>query len=34
VKGEAVKTLGTVLAAYAVFPIASKKELSAPLKAT
>ena len=25
--------MGTVLAAYAVFPIASKKELSAPLKA-
>ena len=33
VRDEAVKTLGTVLAAYAVFPIASKKELSAPLKA-
>ena len=32
-RDEAVKTLGTVLAAYAVFPIASKKELSAPLKA-
>ena len=31
-RDEAVKTLGTVLAAYAVFPIASKKELSAPLK--
>lgn len=33
VRDEAVKTLGTVLAAYAVFPIASKKELAAPLKA-
>ena len=32
-RDEAIKTLGTVLAAYAVFPIASKKELSAPLKA-
>ena len=32
-RDEAVKTLGTVLVAYAVFPIASKKELSAPLKA-
>lgn len=33
VRDEAVKTLGTVLAAYAVFPIASKKELASPLKA-
>lgn len=33
VRDEAVKTLGTLLAAYSVFPIASKKELSAPLKA-
>lgn len=33
VRDEAVKTLGTILAAYAVFPIAGKKELSAPLKA-
>ena len=32
-RDETIKTLGTVLAAYAVFPIASKKELSAPLKA-
>lgn len=32
-RDEAVKTLGTVLAAYAVFPIAAKKELAAPLKA-
>ena len=32
-RDEAIKTLGTVLAAYAVFPIASKKELAAPLKA-
>lgn len=32
-RDEAVKTLGTVLAAYTVFPIAIKKELSAPLKA-
>ena len=32
-RDEAIKTLGTVLAAYAVFPIISKKELSAPLKA-
>lgn len=32
-RDEAIKTLGTVLAAYAVFPIASKKELVAPLKA-
>ena len=32
-RDEAIKTLGTVLAAYAVFPIAAKKELSAPLKA-
>lgn len=32
-RDDAVKTLGTILAAYAVFPIASKKELSAPLKA-
>lgn len=31
-RDEAVKTLGTILAAYAVFPIAGKKELSAPLK--
>ena len=29
----AIKTLGTVLSAYAVFPIAAKKELAAPLKA-
>lgn len=33
VRDEAVRTLGTLLAAYAVFPIASKKELAAPLKA-
>ena len=32
-RDEAVRTLGTVLAAYAVFPIAAKKELAAPLKA-
>lgn len=32
-RDEAVKTLGTVLAAYAVFPIAGKKELAEPLKA-
>lgn len=32
-RDEAIKTLGTVLAAYAVFPIAAKKELSVPLKA-
>ena len=32
-RDEAIKTLGTVLAAYAVFPIAVKKELSVPLKA-
>lgn len=32
VRDEAIKTLGTVLSAYAVFPIASKKELAAPLK--
>lgn len=32
-RDEAIRTLGTVLAAYAVFPIASKKELSVPLKA-
>ena len=32
-RDEAIKTLGTVLAAYAVFPIAAKKELAAPLKA-
>ena len=32
-RDEAIKTLGTVLAAYAVFPIASKKELAVPLKA-
>ena len=32
-RDEAIKTLGTVLSAYAVFPIASKKELAAPLKA-
>mgnify|MGYP007070021020 CR=1 FL=1 len=32
-RDEAIKTLGTVLAAYAVFPIAEKKELAAPLKA-
>lgn len=32
-RDKAVKALGTVLAAYAVFPIASKKELAAPLKA-
>lgn len=32
VRDEAVRTLGTLLAAYAVFPIASKKELAAPLK--
>ena len=31
-RDEAIRTLGTVLAAYAVFPIASKKELAAPLK--
>lgn len=31
-RDEAVKTLGTVIAAYAVFPIASKKELASPLK--
>lgn len=33
VRDEAVRTLGTLLAAYAVFPIAGKKELAAPLKA-
>ena len=33
VRDEAIKTLGTVLSAYAVFPIAAKKELAAPLKA-
>lgn len=33
VRDEAVRTLGTLLAAYAVFPIASKKELAVPLKA-
>lgn len=33
VRDEAVRTLGTVLAAYAVFPIAGKKERAAPLKA-
>lgn len=32
VRDEAVRTLGTLLAAYAVFPIAGKKELAAPLK--
>lgn len=32
-RDEAIKTLGTVLSAYAVFPIAAKKELAAPLKA-
>ena len=32
-RDEAIKTLGTVIAAYAVFPIAAKKELAAPLKA-
>lgn len=32
-RDEAVKTLGTVLSAYAVFPIAEKKELASPLKA-
>lgn len=31
-RDEAIKTLGTVISAYAVFPIASKKELSVPLK--
>lgn len=33
VRDEAIRTLGTLLAAYAVFPIAEKKELAAPLKA-
>ena len=32
-RDEAVKALGAILNAYAVFPIASKKELSLPLKA-
>ena len=32
-RDEAIKTLGTVISAYAVFPIAAKKELAAPLKA-
>lgn len=32
-RDEAVRTLGTVLAAYAVFPIAEKKTLGVPLKA-
>ncbi|MCQ2594644.1 MAG: DUF6261 family protein [Treponemataceae bacterium] len=32
-RDEAIKTLGAVLGAYAVFPIAAKKELSLPLKA-
>ena len=31
-RDEAIKTLGTVISAYAVFPIAAKKELAAPLK--
>lgn len=33
VRDEAIRTLGTLLAAYAVFPIAEKKELAIPLKA-
>lgn len=33
VRDDAIRTLGTLLAAYAVFPIAEKKELAAPLKA-
>lgn len=32
-RDEAIKTLGAVLGGYAVFPIASKKELAEPLKA-
>lgn len=32
-RDEAIRTLGTVLAGYAVFPIAAKKELALPLKA-
>ncbi len=32
-RDEAIRTLGAILAAYAVFPIAGKKERAAPLKA-
>ena len=32
-RDEAIKTLGMIISAYAVFPIASKKELAIPLKA-
>ena len=31
-RDEAVKTLGTILAGYAVFPIVAKKEMAEPLK--
>ena len=33
VRDEAVKTLGSLLSAYAVFPVAEKQELALPLKA-